>query len=146
MSIVAAQVEATSLREVAHRAGMSHSGLHRVLTGASIPMSRTVRKLVRVCLTEPAEPNAAAELEVARFVLRRLVDRLPESGRAEAIRGILREMGPLARGWPGGLPAWVAALYAEVEPPEPASEKAAPPRLGRAPGDGRAGRKPGGRG
>lgn len=133
-SVIAARVQAASLRDVAARVGMSHSGLHRFLLGASVPMPRTRRKLVAYCLGRGGGPEDAEEREIASLVLRALMDAVPVERRRGVLLDALRALGPVGARRAEGLPAWVAELYAELDrlPPPPAAEGA-----GEDEGDGR---------
>ncbi|HET6230304.1 MAG TPA: hypothetical protein VFE05_09570 [Longimicrobiaceae bacterium] len=113
---VAVQVQATSLRFMARRVGMSPSGLSKFLEGA-MPYSAIRRKLFEWWEREGGKPSAEVSTELATDALTALVHDLPSDARRGAVQellGVLREAHK-QDGVP--MPQWLADLSGRPRPP-----------------------------
>lgn len=90
-SLLAARVEATSLRAVAREVRMSASGLQKVLDGAK-PQSATQRKLERWYLRALASEPDSLDAETAQVALHVFVHDLPPRDRADVMVRVLETL------------------------------------------------------
>jgi hypothetical protein len=86
---VALQVQASSLRHVARRVGMSPTGLEKFLRGAE-PYSIIRRKLVDWWKREGESPTAHVSTDLAADALHALVRDLPPNQQREAMSEMLQ--------------------------------------------------------
>jgi hypothetical protein len=86
---VAIQVQATSLRHVARRVGMSPTGLEKFLRGAE-PYTVIRRKLVDWWNREGESPNAEVSTDLAADALNALVRDLPAAQQRAAMVEMLQ--------------------------------------------------------
>jgi hypothetical protein len=112
--LVAARVRLYSLRDVAAEVGMSHSGLHRFLQGAS-PQAGTRGKLEAWCHQQRHGPSRVADRMAAGLVVRTLLEQVPASRRRAALRRLAEELARLGATPSEALPALRAAVQAESE-------------------------------
>ncbi|MGQ0813066.1 MAG: hypothetical protein ACT4O1_01190 [Gemmatimonadota bacterium] len=109
--VVAARVEAESLRSVARNVGMSPSGLQKFIDGAS-PYSATRQRLERWYVRETAAYRANVSEESALAALSILVRDLPSKQRAHARARVLEA---LEQSYPQNRrPAWLRKLRLRV--------------------------------
>ena len=106
---VAMQVQATSLRHVARRIGMSPTGLEKFLRGAE-PYAVVRRKLADWWGREGGSPTAQVSPELAAEALTALVRDLPPSQRREAMAEMLEVLRAAHRMDGVPIPAWLDEL------------------------------------
>ena len=106
---VAMQVQATSLRHVARRIGMSPTGLEKFLRGAE-PYAVVRRKLADWWGREGASPNAEVSAELAAEALTALVRDLPPDQRREAVAEMLDVLREAHQMDGSAEPAWLREL------------------------------------
>ncbi|MGQ0560631.1 MAG: hypothetical protein ACT443_02005 [Gemmatimonadota bacterium] len=113
--VVAARVEAESLRRVARQVGMSPSGLQKFLDGAS-PYSATRQRLERWYVRETATYRAAVSEDSALAALAILIRDLPASERPHALSILLTAIEDAYREQKRR-PPWLRALRATLPKP-----------------------------
>lgn len=106
---VAMQVQATSLRHVARRIGMSPTGLEKFLRGAE-PYAVVRRKLADWWGREGASPTAEVSPELAAEALTALVRDLPPEQRRDAVTEMLDVLRDAHRLDGVAEPAWLRDL------------------------------------
>lgn len=104
-------VERSSVRDVADKAGMSHGGLHNLITGKTVRINgATVRKLRAWYLREWAAGGDSLTPEVASYLVEQVVAPISGTERADAVLELVRAVERMydARGAPR--PAWLGAI------------------------------------
>ncbi|MBI4409145.1 MAG: hypothetical protein HY561_05525 [Gemmatimonadetes bacterium] len=111
---VAVEVEATSLRQVAREIGMSPTGLHKFLTGAT-PYSATRRKLEHWYIREEsARYGAELSAEAALAALHVLVRDLPATRQTAALQRLTHSLMEIYREVRRPSPTWLRELHAQL--------------------------------
>ena len=106
---VALQVQASSLRHVARRVGMSPTGLEKFLRGAE-PYSIIRRKLVDWWKREGENPRPAVSTDLAADALRALVRDLPPAEQRQAMAEIIQVLRHAHEVDETPVPAWLGEL------------------------------------
>jgi hypothetical protein len=105
--------DAASLRSVATEAGMTAMGLRAFINGVGKPQERTVRKL-NLWYARRMATRVPQGGDEARSALIVLAGFYPQADRARVVGGLLDVMEKGFRDGGMELPAWLAALRAEL--------------------------------
>jgi hypothetical protein len=107
--VLAARVEATSLRQAAREVGMSPSGLQKLLDGSQ-PYSATRRKLERWYVRETAQYGGTLSAGSALAALRVLVQDVPPAHQRPALENLAAALKEVYKGANTPQPGWLDKL------------------------------------
>lgn len=104
-------VERSSIRDVAKQSGMSHGGIHNIVTGTtSRTYGATVRKLRDWYLRQWAQGGDGLTPEVAAYLVEQAVAAIEPRARRAAALDLVRSLEDFYTSHQAPRPAWLSAV------------------------------------
>ena len=129
-------VERSSIRDVARQSGMSHGGIHNIVTGTtSRTYGATIRKLRDWYLRHWARGGDGLTPEVAAYLIEQVVAAIEPGARSAAALDLVRSLESIYASHQAPRPAWLSAVRDEYgrshersRPAQALPREAHPPR------------------
>ena len=118
------RVEQTSVRQTALEVGVSHGGIHNLVTRREVPYGKTLAKLRSWYLQQCAEGGEGLSTDAARYLVGQMLGAIPREYRLAAGFELLDALAALHRRYDLPPPTWLHELrreWRERNGPEPRS-------------------------
>ena len=107
-------VERSSIRDVAQQSGMSHGGIHNIVTGTTNRTNGgTIRKLRDWYLRQWAKGGDGLTPEVAAYLIEQVLAAIEPGARKAAALDLVRSLESLYANHQAPRPAWLSAVRNE---------------------------------
>jgi hypothetical protein len=114
LAAVRRAVERSSIRDVARQSGMSHGGIHNIVTGTTNrTYGATIRKLRGWYLHEWARGGDGLTPEVAAYLIEQVLATIEPGARGAAALELVRSLERIYASHQAPRPAWLSAVRDE---------------------------------